>query len=705
MAEKITAVLKFKFQKVFDGRMPPHWAILLRTAAPPFTMIQLFDSPIAPSEVMRVRLRTFDDPDFFDFEGTIPAGADGNKTEGDLIVETVEKDIPAEVLEDTDKVMRVKFEGLLLNGTLVIDKELHNASWEPGTGPQKTTEAKHRKRRRSGREYASVKDILESREHEDAVELSVDIADFEQGLLEAVYAVKLNGKTKYFRTPDAAHAYKDKHPGAEVSSRDKLPAGATLESIKDESDWLSEAIARGAVTMRTLEAYAYRVFKEQEDAMRARLPDPSAGLHEYIEAICKEAGIITEIFRVTHAGKTKYFRRRAQAKAYADRYSDTAVTKIDALPAGAQFEEATMAPEGKVYQVIWADGRGVQYFDNLEAAQEFADQKGRDARPPKLIDKPAGARVKSEAPELKESNETLLESEKESLGDPAKNGIHAHPHDQNGEHEHSGLPAGGGHEHNTETFGAHQHKDGDPLDGQHMNIGDGAHDHLLAKGLQDYIDWSAKVHMTHPWIPNYKTALIRHTKPVEDKEAREATLEDWKEHTIWSMHSTGKVNVGAHASVFLDSETSFIEKQYVMQDGTSRTPTPEDFEAEAKWFDENTPPELAQKLVESHIVEAVEFKWDFKTMTLIAKLVESGEVGEGGYSHSFTPGDGQCRSCEATGHVLINRSEEGEHYRARWEEAELQEASKSGYHPVTCVDCDGTGRLDGKNKTRQAASE
>lgn len=54
--------------------------------------------------------------------------------------------------------------------------------------------------------------------------------------------------------------------------------------------------------------------------------------------------------------------------------------------------------KGKVFEVVWADGRAVQYFDNLKAAQDFAAQPDRDASPIRMVDKPKGARVKSEAP-------------------------------------------------------------------------------------------------------------------------------------------------------------------------------------------------------------------------------------------------------------------------------------------------------------------
>lgn len=353
---------------------------------------------------------------------------------------------------------------------------------------------------------------------------------------------------------------------------------------------------------------------------------------------------------------------------------------------GISEAEKTMAPEGKVYQVIWADGRGVQYFDNLEAAEEFSKQPDRDAREPKLIDKPSRARVKSEAPKLKECNECLMrenvdpvlghfyriaEDRYEDIGlekpdnlpglarrarwsavfedrsaqvygidrTEAKikaqargigkfvlgqeiaagifkaertvleaqvkpdSGRHPHPHGQDGAHEHEGLPAGGGHSHTAEEAGGHAHRPEDQMDGQHLNVGDGEHDHLLAKSLLDYIKWSVDAHHpAHKWLAGHKKTWIRHVRPgPPEKDFREANEEDWSEHTIWWMHSTGRSNPEAHAAVFLNPGTRIVEKEYEFDDGTRRPATAEDFEAEEKWFRENTPPELQKRLAESDV--------------------------------------------------------------------------------------------------------
>ena len=56
-------------------------------------------------------------------------------------------------------------------------------------------------------------------------------------------------------------------------------------------------------------------------------------------------------------------------------------------------ERPEKAPNGMSYRVVWADGRGVQYFANHTDALRFSKGKDRDADPPKLIRRPAGARL------------------------------------------------------------------------------------------------------------------------------------------------------------------------------------------------------------------------------------------------------------------------------------------------------------------------
>lgn len=51
------------------------------------------------------------------------------------------------------------------------------------------------------------------------------------------------------------------------------------------------------------------------------------------------------------------------------------------------------APEDMAYKVVWADGRGVQYFQHHSDALDFSQEEERDADPPKLVRRPKGART------------------------------------------------------------------------------------------------------------------------------------------------------------------------------------------------------------------------------------------------------------------------------------------------------------------------
>jgi len=63
------------------------------------------------------------------------------------------------------------------------------------------------------------------------------------------------------------------------------------------------------------------------------------------------------------------------------------------------YSETVLAKkeDAKVWQVIWADGRGVQHFDNEAAADKFHSAR-QDSEDPKLTDRPSGARVHSAWP-------------------------------------------------------------------------------------------------------------------------------------------------------------------------------------------------------------------------------------------------------------------------------------------------------------------
>ena len=726
MAEILKSILKFKFAKVFDGRMPPHWLLIIRQPKPPHDLIQYFDNPLTMREEIRVKVGTIEDESMIDFAGTILADDPKNPLDSDIVVEIIEKDIPTEILERTDEIMRIKFDGEKVKGTIVIDLLLGNAHWEEGGPPPESREAMHKKRKKRGREYTSVSEILESGVHEDAVQVVSDLEDFLKSVAEAVYRVTHDdkekyfntrkeandyastyadakierlpelpegkmleaelkevfrvsyaGKVKYFRRGFQARAYAKKNPGARVTKIDALPAGKKFtESARDkELMGLQEKLIKiheQAPVKLTNERANLRSANPQNDGERCKSciffsePDgckiiegpvgadlvcdwiQSRGVEDAFQYkvsdsdwlafglgmieeqpyqhIVKDAALTPEGPMVLIADTSKPPHLFSLTKEF--HISHTSLehhwtqAEVDRLISIGKnmLESKHMAPEGKVYRVLWADGRGVQYFDNLEAAEEFSKQKGRDGGKPTLIDKPAGAKVKSKAPAIEESNETLLESEKESIPDPEATGRHAHPHTSDGVHQHEGLGEGGGHEHNIETFGGHRHDGESQLDGQHLNVGDGPHNHLIELGLTDYIEWSAKVHMTHPWIPDYTGARIRHLKPTPEAEAREATLEDWKEHTIWWMHSTGLANAVAHNAMFLDKETAIIEKTYMLKDGTERAPTEEDYQAEVLWFKQNTPPDLARKLLEARVIESINLELDDENKKVVASI-------------------------------------------------------------------------------------
>ena len=276
-------------------------------------------------------------------------------------------------------------------------------------------------------------------------------------------------------------------------------------------------------------------------------------------------------------------------------------------------------------------------------------------------------------------------------------GAHPHPHGQDGLHGHVNTPFGGSHAHTPGRWGGHNHRSTDPIDGQHLNVGDGAHEHLLAKGLTEYIEWNTKVHLEHPWIPNFKQAWIRHLIPEKEPEFRIATAEDWREHTIWNMHSTGIANVEAHLQVFIQDETRLVEKEYEMQDGTRRSVTLQDFEAEEQWFKKNTPPEIQKRLAESGLEIVCRY---------------------GAFPKDLPDPDTMCPGeCEGTGWVPIpaptqyqEKYERGdgkdlridpnpgdaEPWKSLWEAAEKKKATDDGWHFVECPQCDGTGERIGE---------
>ena len=48
--------------------------------------------------------------------------------------------------------------------------------------------------------------------------------------------------------------------------------------------------------------------------------------------------------------------------------------------------------------------------------------------------------------------------------------------------------------------------------------------------------------------------------------------------------------------------------------------------------------------------------------------------------------------CEGTGFVPVKANDADERYRAAWAEAEAKSPTDDGWHFVTCLDCNGTGK-------------
>lgn len=93
---------------------------------------------------------------------------------------------------------------------------------------------------------------------------------------------------------------------------------------------------------------------------------------------------LTELFKVTYAGKMRFFRFENAARAFARRHPGATVKKVAKLPEEESFKEANMAPAGHAYFVRWANGKGITYWDSLDAAQIFSDLHEGDASEPKL---------------------------------------------------------------------------------------------------------------------------------------------------------------------------------------------------------------------------------------------------------------------------------------------------------------------------------
>lgn len=172
-------------------------------------------------------------------------------------------------------------------------------------------------------------------------------------------------------------------------------------------------------------------------------------------------------------------------------------------------------------------------------------------------------------------------------------GTHAHPHGPNGKHNHERLPDDtGGHEHTPGLLGSHRHRRGDPLEGWHVNLGNGFHVHNTAQGIpqnpgkNEVID----AHWPFPkWIPDAVKSQIRNP----GGEWRDTTREDFEDHAKVSLHNPN-MSVQDHLDLFVGPER-LLEIRYVLKDGTNFRPGPKEYEMELVFLER-----LIQKGVVEH---------------------------------------------------------------------------------------------------------
>jgi murein DD-endopeptidase MepM/ murein hydrolase activator NlpD len=197
-----------------------------------------------------------------------------------------------------------------------------------------------------------------------------------------------------------------------------LGAGqSALQPNANSSDVVAEgmggALLGGVLGGRPKEGpIAERPAESIRDDSRAQSPfvESGEGVRDRLRGAEEELRGLGNAPEPQRSGESReeYVRRKlAHAEAeVAELQAQSSQAKTD-TPQAATTPETVLQPQsaqeaiptGKVYEVKWADGRAVQYFDNLEAAQKFHDDKLRlDDEPdaPRLIDTPKGARVKSD---------------------------------------------------------------------------------------------------------------------------------------------------------------------------------------------------------------------------------------------------------------------------------------------------------------------
>lgn len=193
----------------------------------------------------------------------------------------------------------------------------------------------------------------------------------------------------------------------------------------------------------------------------------------------------------------------------------------------------------------------------------------------------------------KVNGECVPDREKQEQERKSGEGTHAHPHGPNGKHDHDRLPENtGGHEHTPGLLGAHKHNERDPLEGWHVNIGNGWHVHNTAQAIpqdptrEEVID----AHFPAPkWIKDSVKSQIRNP----GGEWRDTTREDFEDHAKVSLHNPS-MSIQDHLDLFVGPER-LLEIRYFLKDGTNFRPGPKEYQMELEFLEK-----LIQKAVSEH---------------------------------------------------------------------------------------------------------
>lgn len=178
-------------------------------------------------------------------------------------------------------------------------------------------------------------------------------------------------------------------------------------------------------------------------------------------------------------------------------------------------------------------------------------------------------------------------------------GVHPHPHEMEGIHDHLGLPdQTGKHDHEVVGLnGGHTHREGDPIDGWHLGdeSDEGNHVHILAhrEDVPELMEWFTQIveshYPTHAWLEGHiRTWVVGMDESGNFSNPRPATEEDFMAHSLWSLHSAG-ANPKVHEAIFLNPETRILRIFYEFEGGEIREATMEDFLSEESYLDEKFP--------------------------------------------------------------------------------------------------------------------